>query len=130
MTSLMRLRLGNNMIEEIPAELEHLTLLEDLSFNANHISVIPIVVGNLARLKNINYDNNPIKSPRQDVLAQGAEALILYIQRLYQSALTSGLEMINANLKHFPVETLWMCVCVCVCVYVCMCVCMYVCPPM
>ena len=106
MTSLMRLRLGNNMIEEIPAELEHLTLLEDLSFNANHISVIPIVVGNLARLKNINYDNNPIKSPREDVLSAGGQALCLYFQKLYQSALTKGLDMSHAGLRHFPTETL------------------------
>ena len=119
---MIRLRCGNNLLHALPLELEKLSLLEDVSFNSNQVAVIPLVLGNLQRLRNINYDNNPIKSPRQDVLAQGAEALILYIQRLYQSALTSGLEMINANLKHFPVETLWMCVCVCVCVYVCMCV--------
>jgi Leucine-rich repeat (LRR) protein len=57
-------------------------------------------------MRNINYDNNPIKNPREDVLAQGSESVILYLQRMYQSALSNGLEMINANLKHFPVEAL------------------------
>jgi len=94
------------MIQEIPTEFEKMVLLEDLSFNSNQISVIPLVLGNLRRMRNINYDNNPIKSPREDVLAQGSESVILYMQRMYQSALKSGLEMVNANLKHFPVEAL------------------------
>jgi Leucine-rich repeat (LRR) protein len=83
MTSLIRLRVGNNALTELPVELERLTLLEDLSF-----------------------DNNPIKNPREDVLAQGSESLIFYMQRMYESALTNGLEMIDAQLKHFPIETL------------------------
>lgn len=106
MTSLIRFRVGNNALTELPVEFERLTLLEDLSFNSNQISIIPLVLGNLKKMRNINYDNNPIKNPREDVLAQGSESLILYMQRMYESALTNGLEMIDAQLKHFPLETL------------------------
>jgi leucine-rich repeat protein SHOC2 len=104
LTSLVRLRVGHNLLESLPLELGLVGNLEELSFDANLISIIPIVLGKLERLRHINFDANPVKSPREDVLKQGGESLILYLRRLYASALSCGLEMSHSGLRNFPLE--------------------------
>mmetsp|Transcript_5864 Transcript_5864/g.18920 ORF Transcript_5864/g.18920 Transcript_5864/m.18920 type:complete len:3255 (-) Transcript_5864:1891-11655(-) len=104
LASLVRLRLGNNLLVSLPSELGFSTSLEELSFQSNQISVIPVAVGNLPKLRIINFEGNPIDSPRGDVLKLGSDGVILYLRKLYQSAISSGLDLALSGLHSFPID--------------------------
>ncbi len=48
--------------------------------------MLPIVLGNLTRMRTLNYENNPITCPREDVLSQGSDGVIAYMMKMYKSA--------------------------------------------
>ena len=50
----------NNLTGALPAEIRHLTKLEELNASNNKMTGIPAEIGQLSKLKTLNYANNQI----------------------------------------------------------------------
>ena len=57
----------NNLTGALPAEIRHLTKLEELNVSNNKMTGIPAEVGQLSKLKTLNYANNQITGLPQEL---------------------------------------------------------------
>lgn len=73
------LNLSGNEIHSLPVELSKLVNLKDLNLSNNFISVIPAELGSLYNIEKLNLDNNPLQEPYLSIYNNyGGETLIEY----------------------------------------------------
>lgn len=80
MKSLMILDLSYNSIPKIPIGVTYLITLEKLYLQENRIVELPLELGRLFKLKELNVSGNPIISPSQSILQSSTEYVISYLR--------------------------------------------------
>lgn len=80
MKSLLVLDLSFNSITRIPTGVTQLITLEKLYLQNNRIVELPLEMGRLYRLKDLNVTENPILSPPQSILQGSTEYVIAYLR--------------------------------------------------
>ncbi|MGJ3244491.1 MAG: COR domain-containing protein [Elainellaceae cyanobacterium] len=81
LANLSRLDLHHNQLTSVPKELGQLAKLSQLDLHHNQLTSVPKELGNLANLFLLDLSQNPdLVSPPPEVIAQGLEAILAYLQ--------------------------------------------------
>jgi len=86
LTRLTKLYLYNNQLITLPSEIGQLTKLTTLRLDYNKLTALPLEIGLLINLKEpsayrgLKLDNNPLESPPPNIVKQGTEAILTYLQ--------------------------------------------------
>jgi len=78
--SLIILDLSYNLLTRLPSTIGYLVDLEKLIFHQNKISELPIELGQLYKIKELNLEGNPLTSPPQNILKGGYSIIIPYLR--------------------------------------------------
>jgi len=84
--NLRTLLLRDNQLCSLPAEFGQLHNLEVLDLAGNRLSELPIEIGQLNNLRDLVLDENPLTCPPREILAQGPQAVLLYLRELTRSS--------------------------------------------
>ncbi|KYQ89230.1 hypothetical protein DLAC_09885 [Tieghemostelium lacteum] len=79
MPHLLTLDLSNNRIESLPKEINQISCLKELYIANNQIAIVPLQISELT-LFIFSIENNPITYPPKEIIEQGFEALLDFIQ--------------------------------------------------
>jgi len=82
LTNLQNLDLSGNQLTQIPPELGQLTNLQNLQLHKNQLTQIPPELGQLTNLQYMSLSKNPLLTPPSEVVAQGTEAVLSFLQEL------------------------------------------------
>jgi len=96
MTSLTRLNLSNNLLEELPAELGKMTQLRRLSVSENRLRTLPSSMSGMASLERLNVSHNSIIDIPEQVF--NGMASIHSIDLQYNKLLSLPASIANYNL--------------------------------
>jgi internalin A len=85
LTKLTVLTLHDNKLTQLPPEIGQLTNIEQLILGneyggGNEIKVLPPELGQLTKLRTLEVYNNPLESPPPEIVKQGTEAILAYLQ--------------------------------------------------
>lgn len=79
------LDIRNNRITEIPTSIKYHDSLETLLMQNNKIKSLPVELGTVATIKNLQILPNPIDYPALEVVNKGTQAVMDYLQNDYKS---------------------------------------------
>ncbi|CAA7054153.1 unnamed protein product [Microthlaspi erraticum] len=81
LTNLEYLNLSSNFsdLQELPSEFGDLISLQELDLSNNQIHALPDTFGTLESLTKLNLDQNPLVTPPEEVVKEGAEAVRKYM---------------------------------------------------
>ena len=81
LVNLTALSLDQNHLMTVPKELGQLASLTALYLDQNYLTMVPKELGQLANLTELYLDQNPdLSSPSPEVIEQGAQAILTYLQ--------------------------------------------------
>jgi hypothetical protein len=115
--------LGSNVIEKLPANIEHLTELTTLYLQFNRITELPPTIGRLSKLNDLNLannqlnkipselsnlyhlryldlDENPLEEPLPQIVNLGIYAVMLYLH--YGIDVTEQQKILQTNIELPP----------------------------
>ena len=98
------LHVDNNRLEALPLELAKCVSLNYLDFKNNRVTRIPVQLGVLPKLKDIEYELNPLIFPHKNVLAQGKASVVKYLKRYTEELKTGHLNLTRVGLAEIPSE--------------------------
>ena len=104
LTKLTQLNIEFNRIKEIPEDIKLFTSIRQLFVGYNIISVLPHELGALPNLELINFENNKLERPPEDILSQGSAIVIEYLRRMYAARETFKLDLSAFRLRAIPPE--------------------------
>jgi internalin A len=84
LTNLTVLSLSGNQLTTLPSVIGQLTNLKTLDLRWNQLEELPKELGNLRNLKELHLDGNPLTLPPPEIIAQGTQAILAYLQALLQ----------------------------------------------
>ncbi|XP_071710718.1 plant intracellular Ras-group-related LRR protein 4-like [Rutidosis leptorrhynchoides] len=92
-TSLVKINVSNNFadLRSLPRSIGNLENLEELDMSNNQIRYLPDSIRMLSKLRVLKAEGNPLESPPQSVLDQGAHAVIQYMNELHEKKDTKAL---------------------------------------
>jgi hypothetical protein len=86
LSALTSLDLSGNRLTAVPEQIGRLTALTDLSVSRNRLTAVPEWIGRLTALTRLSLSGNRhLPSPLREVLAQGTEAVLAFLQALAES---------------------------------------------
>jgi small GTP-binding protein len=80
------LYLANNQFESVPPEIPQLLDLKVISLDNNQINALPEELTRLTNLKVLSVYNNPLTSPSPEIIAQGTQAILIYLHQQAQQS--------------------------------------------
>lgn len=85
LSHLTALYLSGNEFDDLPAQIPHLTCLEQITFDDNKLVVLPPGLGVITSLRNISFRGNPVESPPAEIIDRGTEAILRYLRRVWNA---------------------------------------------
>jgi Leucine-rich repeat (LRR) protein len=73
--------LSSNQLTVLPREFGNLTNLTWLSLSHNQLTTLPKEFGNLTNLIELSLENNPLTSPPPEIVQQGTQTILAYLQK-------------------------------------------------
>lgn len=92
-TGLKTLNLSYNKLRLLPSEIGQLTKLMILSIRNARLTALPDSIANLKKLRYLEVDGNRLTSPPPEVVRQGTQAILAFLQNLQ----TEGTERFEAK---------------------------------
>jgi len=86
LTSLTTLDVSGNQLTALPAELSRLFSLEFLGLKNNKLTHLPLELGLLRQDLQLIADENPLTSPPPEIVSQGGQASLVYLQERLQGS--------------------------------------------
>ncbi len=76
---------SGNQLLTLPPEIGKLSNLTSLNLNDNQLTTLPLEIGRLINIESLSLQNNPLTSPPPEIVEQGTQAILAYLQELEAS---------------------------------------------
>ncbi|KAJ1525249.1 hypothetical protein ONE63_010074 [Megalurothrips usitatus] len=87
---LRHLDLRHNELLEIPVSVAGHSSLEVLLLQDNQLSLLPCELGQVPRLRKLQFSGNPLSWPPKNILAQGLGAILSFLRSAFMEQLSRG----------------------------------------
>lgn len=104
------LNLSSNFsdLTELPDTISDLTNLKELDLSNNQIHELPLSFGRLSSLTKLNLDQNPIVVPPKEIVAQGVEAVKVFMTKRWLDIILDEERKSEIEAQEQQLQTSWL----------------------
>lgn len=104
LTTLTTLNLSGNNFSNLPEQIPFLVGLKTLTFDENHLRLLPPGLGCLTNITKLSFKGNPVESPPEEIIDRGTDAILSYLRRLWIANQTQQLDLSGQGIESVHVS--------------------------